>query len=150
MNRPAADAGPNVRLRTMRILWAVFLACIVQFFLVGWFTRPEADVPTTGGSNPMPLLYGAAVLGLVAVSASFAVKGTFYRRAAERQEPARMQTGFILALLLCEVAAMLGLVALFVTLSGYSHLLLALGALGQLLHFPRREEVLSAYYKPTA
>lgn len=150
MNQPAADAGPNVRLRTMRILWAVFLICIVQFALIGWFTRPEADAPTVDGWNPMPLLYGAAVLGLVLVSASFAVKGTFYRRAAERQEPARMQTGFILALLLCEVTAMLGLVALFVTLSEYSYLLLALGALGELLHFPRREEVLSAYYKPTA
>ena len=59
-----------------------------------------------------------------------------------------MQTGFILAMVLCEVAALMGLAALFVTLSNYAYLLFALGALGQALHFPRREEVMSAYYKP--
>ena len=147
-NRPAADAGPDARLRTMRILWAVFLVCIGQFFLVGWVTRPEAEWSAAGVGDLSPVLYAAALLGLAAVAASFAVKGTFFRRAAETQEPARMQTGFIVAMVLCEVAALMGLVALFVTLSKYAYLLFALGALGQALHFPRRDEVLSAYYKP--
>ena len=148
MNQPAA--GADTRLRTMRILWVVFPVCIVQLFLIAWFTRPEADWSAGGVENQPTVLYGAALLGLAAVSASFAVKGTSFRRAAELREPARMQTGFILAMVLCEAAALMGMVALFVTLSKYAYLLFALGALGQLLHFPRREEVLSAYYKPTA
>ena len=58
-----------------------------------------------------------------------------------------MQAGFILALALCEVAALMGMVALFVTLSKYAYLLFALGALGMLLHFPRREQVEAAFGK---
>src|SRR5687768_3435779 len=120
MNRPAAGAtsepGPDARLRTMRILWAVFLVCIGQFALVAWFARPEADAPAEGVP---PLLYALAALGLASVAASFVLKPGFFRRAAERHEPAQIQTGFIVAMVLCEVSALLGLVGLFVTQGDY-------------------------------
>lgn len=150
MNRPATEAGPTagptVRLRTMRILWAVFLVCIGQFALVGWIARDEADASEVGANIP-PLLYALAAVGLASVVASFVVKSNYYRRAAEGQNPAQLQTGFILAMVLCEVAAILGLVGVFQTQGNHAYALFALAALGEALHFPRREQVQAAYYK---
>jgi hypothetical protein len=151
LNRPATEAGPdaglNTRLRTMRILWAVFLVCVGQFALVGWFARAEADASAEGGTGVPPLLYVFAAVGVASVAASFVLKSNFYRRAAERQDPAQLQTGFILAMVFCEVAALLGLVGLFQTPGVHAYALFALAALGEALHFPRREQVMSAYYK---
>src|SRR5215213_7257515 len=113
VNRPSAgagaDAGPNIRLRTMRILWAVFLVTIGQFALFGWFGRDEADAAAEVGTGVPPLLYVLAAIGLASVASSFVVKSIFYRRAAEGQNPAQLQTGFILAMVLSEAAAILGL-----------------------------------------
>ena len=149
MNRPATgggeEQGPNARLTMLRILWAVFLVTIFNFALLGWFTRPEPDA---GAEGVPPLLYALAAGALASVAASFVVKPVFYRRAAERQEPARLQTGFIVAMVFCEVAALLGLVGLFTTRCDYAFALLGVAALGEALHFPRREEVLAVYYKP--
>jgi hypothetical protein len=151
MNRPAADAGPdsgpNARLRTLRILWVVFLINIGLFVLICRVAAPTYDETAVGDGGLPTLLLALFALGFSAVAASFFVKPGFYRRAAERQEPAQLQTGFVLALVLCETAALFGVVGVFVTRSDYAYVLFALGALGQLLHFPRREQVLSAYYK---
>ena len=148
MNRLAARAtsepGPDARLKRMRILWAVFLVCVGQFTLVAWFARPEADAPAEGVPT---LLYVLAALGLASVAASFVIKSGYFRGAAERQEPAEIHTGFIIAMVLCEVAALLGLVGLFLIPGAYAYGLIALGALGELMHFPRREQLMPAYYK---
>ena len=150
LNRPAtgmgSDAGADARLRVMLILWGSFLMTIVMFFVVALLARPERGAEADAGDIP-PLLYALAALGLSLVIASFAVKGAFYRRATEQGQPAQLQTGFILALALCESAALFGLVGLFVTGNDYAYALIALGALGEALHFPRREQVMSAYYK---
>jgi F0F1-type ATP synthase membrane subunit c/vacuolar-type H+-ATPase subunit K len=152
MNRPGdsagTDPGPEVRLRTMRILWAVFLVNIGLFVFLCLFAAPDRDEAAPGPGGVPTLLLVLIALGVSSVAASFLVKPGFYRRAAERQEPARLQTGFILALVLCEVAALLGVVGVFVTQSNYAYVLFALGALGQALHLPGRGQVLSAYYKP--
>ena len=151
MNRPAAgaapDAGPEDRLRTMRIIWAVFLVVVGMFVLFTRLARPDDEtIAETGGGNTT-LLYVLAALALSSVVASFVLKATFYRRAAERRQPALLQTGFVVAMALCEAAVLLGLVGVFVTWNDYAYLLFALGALGEVLHFPRREQLMSAYYK---
>ncbi|HLM57488.1 MAG TPA: hypothetical protein VK422_15340 [Pyrinomonadaceae bacterium] len=144
-NRPKGEHGPEARLRTMRILWAVFLMNVGLLALVTRFGAPdEREV-----EGVPPLLYALAAAALSAVVASFVLKASFYRRAAELREPARVQTGFIVALALCESAALMGMVGVFVTLCDYSYALFALGALGMVLHFPRREQVFAPYYKST-
>ena len=151
LNRPATDMSsahePDARLRVMLILWGAFLMTIVMFFVVALLARPETDAGAGGEGGVPPLLYALAALGLSSVVASFVLKGVFYRRAAERRQPAQLQTGFILALALCESAALFGLVGLFVTGNDYAYALLALGALGEALHFPRREQVEAAYFR---
>ena len=146
-NRPAGGAGPEVRLRTMRILWMMFLITIGLFFLVTRFSRPDNETIAELGGGNTTLLFVLAALALSSVVASFVLKAGFYRRAAEQQQPALLQTGFIIALVLCESAVLMGLVGVFTTWNDYAYALFALGALGEALHFPTREQVLSAYYK---
>jgi hypothetical protein len=78
------------------------------------------------------------------------VKGVLYRRAAEQRQPALTQAGLTVAMALCESGVLLGLVGVFVTRNDAAYLLFALGALGMLLHFPRREQVEAAFQKSLA
>jgi F0F1-type ATP synthase membrane subunit c/vacuolar-type H+-ATPase subunit K len=152
LNQPAAGvepgAGPDAALRTMRIRWGVFVIAVGMFFLVTRMYRPDDETAAeSGGGNPTILLVLAAA-ALTSVVASFVVKANFYRRAAEQQNPSVLQTGFLVAMALCEAAVLLGLVGVFLTWNDYAYLLFALGGLGEAAHFPRREQVLSAYFKP--
>ena len=148
MNYTGAGAVSGSRLRTMRILWAVFLINIGLFVLVSRLIRADSEAAAGDGRGDPALFYALAAGGLASVIASFVVKSIFYRRAAELQQPAQVQTGLIVALALCEAAALMGLVGLLVTWNEYAYLLFALGALGMALHFPRRGQVEAAYYKP--
>ena len=148
MNRPAeGDAGPDIRLRTMRVLWAVFLLNVGMFVIIARLIHPEVGLAGAVEAGVPPLLRVLAFVGLSAVAASFLLKAVFFRRGAERREPMQVQTGLILALALCESAALMGMVGLFVTASGYAYLLFALGALGMAMHYPRREPLEAAYFK---
>jgi F0F1-type ATP synthase membrane subunit c/vacuolar-type H+-ATPase subunit K len=150
MNQPAkqsgADAGLEARLRVLRILWGALFASIGIYALVALFVLRGRDAAAEGADNPT-LLAAFAVMGFMAVAASFVLKRHFYAHAAERADPALFQTGFIFALAFCEMAALLGMVGLLVTLNRNAYALFALGALGQLLHFPRRDQLAAAYRK---
>jgi amino acid permease len=145
--KPGAEASPESQLRVMRILWVVFLITISLFVLVTYVSRPDDETIAEMGGGNTTLLFVLAAVALSSVVASFVLKATFYKRAAEQRQPAVLQTGFIVAMVMCEAAVLLGLVGVFITWNDYAYLLFALGALGEALHFPRREQVLSAYYK---
>ena len=152
MSRPAAgagpDAGPDARLRIMRLLWVMFLVTIGLFFLVTHLSRPDEETVAMLREGNTTILFALAALALSTVVASFVLKATLYRRAAERQQPLLLQQGFVVAIALCEAAVLFGLVGVFITRNDYAYLLFALGGLGEALHFPTREQVLAAYYKP--
>ena len=143
-----SDAGPDVRLRTMRILWVVFLMAVGLFFLFTRVSRPDDETVAEMRGGDTMILFVLAAVALSSVAASFVLKASFYKRAAEQQRPGVLQTGFIVAMVLCEAAVLLGLVGVFMTWNDYAYGLFALGALGEALHFPHREQVLSAYYRP--
>ena len=130
----------------MRILWVAFLICVALFALVTWVTRPS-ELPDEPGRGLHPLLYALAALAVSTVAASFPVKAAFYRRAAEHGQPALTQAGLTVAMALCESAVLFGLVGVFVTRNDAAYLLFALGAVGMLLHYPRREQVEAAFHK---
>jgi F0F1-type ATP synthase membrane subunit c/vacuolar-type H+-ATPase subunit K len=144
--QPGADTGLEARLRVLRILWGALFASIGIYALVAFFVLRGRDAAAEGADNPT-LLAAFAVMGFMAVAASFVLKRHFYAHAVERADPARFQTGFIFALAFCEMAALLGMVGLFVTQNRNAYALFALGALGQLLHFPRRDQLAAAYRK---
>lgn len=141
----AAPTNPDAQLRVLRILWVVFLITIGLFVMVTYFARPSAETIAESRQGNPTVLFVLAALGLSSVVASFVLKAGFYRRAADEQQPAVMQTGFILGMVLCEAAVLMGLAALFITWNDYAYGLFALGALGEALHFPSRDQVLSAY-----
>jgi hypothetical protein len=150
MNRPSNQPGPEalleVRLRTLRILWSAFLLSIGVYVLVTVFVVPWKEAGEEGRDNPA-LLMAFAVLGLLLVAASFVLKRHFYGHAVAQGSPDKFQVGFIAAEAFCEFAALLGLTGLLITANRYAYALFALGALGQLLHFPGREQLAATYKK---
>ena len=145
-NQSGQDAGLEARLRTMRILGVIFPVTVGMYALVTFVSLRGKDAAAEGADDTtLPAAF--AVLAFLAVAASFVLKRHFYAHAVERREPARLQTGFLLALVFCEFSALLGMVVLFVTLNKAGYLLFVLGALGQLLHFPRRDQLAAAYGK---
>jgi hypothetical protein len=67
--------------------------------------------------------------------------------AAERQRPEAAQTAIILGLALSETAAIIGFVGIIITGNPLSFGIIAVGAGGIALHFPRRDQVAAAYYR---
>jgi hypothetical protein len=145
-NHPAADAALDARLRVMRILWVAFLLTVVVYVIITVFAVPLKDAAEEGRDNPT-LLLAFAVMGLMSVAASFVLKRHFYGHAVEQTNPDKFQIGFIVALAFCEFSPLLGLVGLFVTHNRYAYALFVLGALGQLLHFPTRDQLAATYKK---
>jgi F0F1-type ATP synthase membrane subunit c/vacuolar-type H+-ATPase subunit K len=146
MNRGGGAASPEVRLRTMRILWAFFLVTVGLYALVGYLADPLTDVQRRelGVDGPAWLLPILVLLGVAAVLASIVVKRAFARRAEAERRPEHLQTGMIVALVLCEMAALFGLAGLFAAGDRYAYVLFGVGAVGMLLHFPSRDRLLAA------
>jgi F0F1-type ATP synthase membrane subunit c/vacuolar-type H+-ATPase subunit K len=130
------------RLRLMRIIWAMFLFSVGVYAVVGYLA---ADVGERGAGAPEWVLPLFVVVAVVAVLVSIVVKRAYARRAEAERRPEHAQTGLIIAVALCESAALFGLVGLFVTGDAYSYVLFAVGAVGLLLHFPSRERLAAAY-----
>lgn len=155
MSTPNTNMNPETRLRTMRILWAVFIITVGLHAMVAYFARSSEsdDWPASaaeslgigasaGGFSVLILVFFA--LGLSTVVASFLVKQAFANRAVREQNPAVLQTGFILSVVLCEVAALFGFVGLFADGNPAAWLLFVIAVAGMVLHFPRREDVEAA------
>jgi hypothetical protein len=157
MSSPNTHANPEARLRTMRILWAVFLASVCLYALVAYYiasptlswSSVQSDGPlgsigaTAGGFSTMFIMFFA--FGMSTVVASFLLKQAFTKRAIGEQNPALLQTGLILSVALCEMAGLFGFIGLMVDGNPFAYLLFAVSALGILLHFPRREQVFATY-----
>jgi len=62
----------------------------------------------------------------------------------EKRDAAMLQSGYILSFVLCESAALCGLLDHFVAASSYAYFSFALGLLGMLLHFPKKDHVRAA------
>jgi F0F1-type ATP synthase membrane subunit c/vacuolar-type H+-ATPase subunit K len=146
INRGQGATSTEARLRTMRILWAVLLVTVGLYALVAYFTAPmpDAERRQLGADGPDWLLPLLVILGVVAVLASIVVKRSFAHRAEAERRPDLLQTGMIVAMVLCEMAALFGLVGLFLTGDRYAYVLFAVGAVGMLLHFPSRDRLLAA------
>jgi hypothetical protein len=149
--------NPEMRLRTMRIIWASLLASVCLYALIAYYIAPatsawssvSSDGPlgsieaTAGGTSTTLIVLFA--LGMSTVVASFLLKHAFAKRAIAERNPALLQTGLILAVVLCEMAGLFGFIGLMVDGNPFAYLLFVVSALGILLHFPRREQVFEVY-----
>jgi hypothetical protein len=95
----------------------------------------------------MPLFPLLAMIALGAVGASFVLKSKQLARAIDEQSPQVLQSGYIVAWALCDAATLFGLAGIFVTKAAAFFALMALGALGLVLHFPKRDDLHATVYK---
>lgn len=136
----------NKRYQTMLTLWAALLLSVGSYFVFSLIAAPAmGNAPSAPGKS----LLAAALTGLGTILAllSFPVKRRMLERSVENQDVALVQKGMIVACALCEVAAMLGLIERLVIGSRNYYLLFVIAAIGILLHFPRRDQLLAASYK---
>lgn len=144
MNETPGATDIDARFRVLQTIWIAFLGSIAAYALVAYFTRGLGD--STAGNNPTLLLVFLA-LGISNIGFSFLLKNKFLAQAANEQRPGAVQTAYILALAICEGAAIFGLLGVFLTGATYSYLLFLVAATGMLLHMPRRDHLLAATYR---
>lgn len=136
--------------KTLLIIWFALLVSQALFLVVLFFSKPEVfrfdfAKPALGENAAMTV--ALAFLAITNFALSFIMKKRSFEQAVEKQEVAYVQTGLILACAFCESISLLGLLLAFAFAYQYFFLWFALGILGILLHFPRRDDVIAASYK---
>jgi len=134
------EAKIDMRLRTMRILWFALFISIVLYYGFTLFNK-STEAPNTLVS------FGLAAAGVFLVILSFPIKQKFLAKSVETQSMELVQKGYIVALAVCEAAALLGLLDHFVTGNRYYYLLFIAAAAADSLHFPQRRHLQEASYK---
>ncbi|MGD9561973.1 MAG: hypothetical protein AB7F88_07115 [Pyrinomonadaceae bacterium] len=138
--------------RTMAIIWASLVMSQVFFLVLVYFTQPgllqfDFSRPPIAEGNGAAMITGFAIVALITVTLSFVFKKRRNEQAVAEQKPAHLQAALIIALALCEVSSLLGVVLAFVFEYQYFFLWIALGILGMIFHFPRRSDLHAASYK---
>ena len=137
--------------RTMTVVWAALLVSQFLFLVILFVIKPE--VYRFDFTKPfLPENAAVAVLALAFLSIStfllsFVLKGRFLKQAVAEQSTAQVQTAMIVACALCESVSLFGLVLAFAFDYQYFFLWFALGILGFILHFPKRDQLVAAGYK---
>ncbi len=139
---PVNESALDTRYRIILILWFALFSSIAMLFLLAILITPGENV-----SENMVMSLTFVSLGTLSVIASYFVKQRFLAQAVAKQDVALVQTGTIVAAALCEVAAMLALIDLFMTGNQYYYLLMIVAIIGTLLNFPRRDHLLAASYQ---
>lgn len=136
--------------QTLLVIWAALLISQFLFLLILFVVKRELYnfdfTHPVGGKEPMIM----AALAVVAVSffiASFIFRKRYLRQAVEQQKTELFQTGLITGIAFCEVSTLLGVFSAFSFDYSYFFLFIALGILGILLHFPKRDDLMAANFK---
>jgi magnesium-transporting ATPase (P-type) len=141
-NQKDPQANIEVRLRTMRTLW------IAMFLSIGWYYAFTFFAQRSEAITPNSTLFLTLVgVGLLTTLISFPIKNKLITRAVEQQQAQLVQQAYLVAWVVTEVAALLGLVAFYLNGNRYFYILFIIAACGFLLHFPRREHVINASFK---
>ena len=136
----ATDPGPaniDERYRLLLVLWFAICTSMVTYLAFIHFApvKPALNQKLTLMLN---------TVGLIPVAVSFLIKQVLLAKAAETQRIEQVQVAYIISLALCEISGILAVVDYRLTGSSYYYVGLAIGGLGLLLHFPRRQHLLDA------
>lgn len=129
------------RMRTVRILWLALLFSVGLYYLFTIFAGRPANLEP---NNTVSLALLAA--GVSTTLVSFLVKNRLITRAVEQRQVQQVQQGYVIAWAMSEVAALFGLMDFFLTNDRYFYVLFIIAALGELLHYPRREHFENASF----
>ena len=127
---PQTPSTPEAERRFMLVLWFVMLISVCMYFVV------VRLVPPQGASENPTLVNVLVVLAVLLAGGSFVVKRKFNERARGVNKASVRRAGFLLGIVMCEAAALFGVVVWFVTGSPQYYLFLIIGIVGMVLHFP--------------
>jgi hypothetical protein len=139
------EANLDKRYQTILTLWAALLMSVVMYFIFMQFIVPGFGAPSET-PNPVLVIVMTGVSALL-VLASFFVKARLLQRSVEKQDIGLVQKSVIVACAMCEVSAVMGIIAGWVFGSRISYLLFLMAAAGVVLHFPRRSQLEAASYR---
>ena len=134
------DPGPasiEERHRTLFILWFAMCMSLIMY-LVFIYLAPVEPAP----NRKLTLLLNT--FGLIPVAASFLIKQILLEKAVTAQQVEQVQSAYVVSFALCEVSGLLALADYRVTGSKYFYVGFAIGGIGLLLHFPRKQHLVDA------
>ena len=136
--------------RTLIIIWFSLLNSQLLLLVVLHFTRPEIfrfdfSKPLLGENPTMVIVL--AVSAVLTFLLSFVLRKKFINQAINEQKTEFVQTAVVIGCALCEAISLFGFVLVFTLNYQYFFLWFALGILGIILHFPRRDNLIDASYK---
>ena len=135
-NQPSLE----MRYRTLLILWCAISVSVLLFLVLIYF----APVPPNENRSLSLLLIA---IGIAPVAISFLIKRKMLIKAVENQQPAIVNSAYVMSFALCEVPALLGVMNHFLTGSKYYLAGFAIAGIGLLLHFPQKKHLADASYK---
>ena len=136
--------------RAITVVWFALLVSQLMFLVILFFVKPEIfkfDFSKSPlGDNPA-ITIAFAVLCVSTFLLSFVLKRKFINQAINEQKTDLVQTAVIIGCALCEATTLFGFTLVFISNYPYFFLWFALGILGIILHFPKRDNFIAASYK---
>ena len=136
--------------KNLLIIWAALLFSQILFVGMIWFMKPELF--RFDFSKPI-LGDNAIVVGLLAMlsvsdlAISFILRKKTLERSVAEQSIPLVQTAMIIGCALCEAISLFGVMLAFAFNYQYFFVFSILGAIGVLLHIPKRSDVHAASYR---
>ncbi len=127
--------------RTLLIIWTMLLMSVIGFLVFTVFVPSNA-------TGDMVISIVLIVLGCSNVSLSFTFKRVLLKKSIETRDVQFVLRAYIVALALCESAALFGILIHFVTGSASFYVAFAVGVIGILLHFPQKKHLQDVFFKP--
>ena len=128
----------------MRTLWGALLGSMGVYYMMTLFVGQPTD---TDRNNVLSL--ALLVVALLVIPVSVLIKKSFLNQAVTQQQPQLVQQGYLVAWVINEVGALLGLLDFFATGHRHYFVLFIIAAFGHLLHIPRRQHVIDASWSRT-
>jgi F0F1-type ATP synthase membrane subunit c/vacuolar-type H+-ATPase subunit K len=136
--------------RAITVVWFALLISQLMFLVILFFVKPEIfkfDFSKSPlGDNPA-IVIALAVLGVSTFLMSFVLSRKFINQAISQQKTTLVQTALIIGCALCEATTLFGFVLVFIANYQFFFLWFALGILGMILHFPKRDNLIAASCK---
>jgi hypothetical protein len=136
--------------KTLLTLWFSLFMSQFMFLLVIFMVKPEVfqfDLakPLLGENGIIIILF--AFIAIANLILSFFFKKRFINEAIEKQSVDFVQRAMIIGCALCESVSLFGFILAFIFDYQYFFIWFALGIVGMIFHFPKRENLHLATYK---
>ena len=134
------DPGPasiEERHRTLFILWFAMCMSLIMYLVFIYLAPVEP-----AANRKLTLLLNT--VGLIPVAASFLIKQILLEKAVTVQQVQQVHSAYIVSFAMCEVSGLLALLDYRITGSKYYYVGFAIGEIGLLLHFPRKQHLVDA------